>query len=326
MKRWHKLLAAAIALVVINAATQIVIRANLAAGLYPPQAAIDIPLTTTLYLSLAMVLCLPLLALLSRMAIRPAIVIPALIALYALAVPFAVGGLYYWTDIAHYSIAATYGLLLLVLIGFAWDDVRVLRPQMAAEAPLTPVRPSAPPLHPRAWYGVGGLLFLYALPYLHNLGCMELPFGSGFDLAIVYLGLPALVVAILGGRWIGGRIAFVSARAGALLVGAGLFLWIVILGQAYVVLANALLAAQRPVLYEGVIVDKLKSGFRGSNHILRVQVASATRDVISMEVYEYDYARLKVGDHVTKPMVLGALQIPYIAHCRWLPYARRGGT
>jgi len=75
-----------------------------------------------------------------------------------------------------------------------------------------------------------------------------------------------------------------------------------------------------------VIVDKLKAGFRGSNHILRVQVASATRDVISMEVTEYDYARLKVGDHVTRPMVLGALQIPYIAHCRWLPYARHGGT
>ena len=326
MKRWHKVLAAAIALVAINASTQIVVRANLAAGLYPPQAAIDIPITTTLYLSLGMVPCLLLLAALSATALRPAIVVPALIALYAMAVYFAVGGLYYWTDISHYSIAATYGFLVVVLVGFAWHDVRVLRPRMAAEAPLTPLRPPAAPLRQRAWYLVGGVLFLYALPYLHNLGCMELPFGTGFDLALIYLGVPAFLVAIFGGRWIGARIALVSARAGALLVGAALFLWIVVLGQAYVVLANALMDAQRPVLYQGVIVDKLKIGFRGSDHILRVQLAAATRDVISLEVDEYDYARLKVGDRVTRPMVLGALQIPYIAHCRWLPYARHGGT
>ena len=323
MKRWHKVLGAAVALVVINATTQIVIRANLAAGLYPPQAAIDIPIMTTLYASLAAAPCLLVLAILSRFAIRPAVVIPALIVLYVLAAYFAIAGLYYWTDIAHYSIAATYGLLLLVLIGFAWDDIRVLRPRMAAEAPHATVPPPAPPLRQQAWYLVGALLFIYALPYIHNTGCMELPFGTGFDLALVYLGLPALIVAIFGGRWIGARIAFMSARAGALLVGAGLFVWIVVLGQAYVVLANALMDAQRPVLYEGVIVDKLKSGFRGSNHILRVQVASAAKEVISMEVNEYDYARLKVGEHVTKPMVLGGLQIPYIARCRWLPSARR---
>ena len=58
MKRWHKVLAAAIAVVVINATTQIVIKANFAAGLYPPQAAIDIPITTTLYASLAVAPCL----------------------------------------------------------------------------------------------------------------------------------------------------------------------------------------------------------------------------------------------------------------------------
>src|SRR5205085_12662121 len=116
MKRWHRVLAAAIALVVINATTQIVIRANLAAGLYPPQAAIDVPIMTTLYLSLVIVPCLGLLAFFSRLAIRPAIAIPALIVLYVLAAYFAVGGVYYWTDIAHYSIAAAYGFLLMVLI------------------------------------------------------------------------------------------------------------------------------------------------------------------------------------------------------------------
>jgi hypothetical protein len=57
-----------------------------------------------------------------------------------------------------------------------------------------------------------------------------------------------------------------------------------------------------------------------------MRVASTTREVISMEVNEYDYQRLKVGDRVTKPVVRGALQIQYNAHCRWLPYARHGGT
>lgn len=318
MKRWHKLLAAAVALVAINATTQVVVRANLAAGLYPPQAAIDIPIMTTLYASLAAAPCLALLAVLARFAIRPAIVIPALIVPYVLAAYFAVGGLYYWTDMSHYSIAATYGLLVLVLIGFAWDDIRILRPRMAAEALVAPVCPTASPLRQQAWYVVGGLLFVYALPYIHNVGCVELPFSGGFDLALLYLGLPALLVAIFGGRWMGARIAFMSARAGALIVGAGLFIWIVVLGQAYVVLANALLEPQQPLIFEGVIVDKLKSGFRDSNHILRVQGASGARAVLSMEVNEYDYGRLKVGDHMTKPMVLGALKIPYTAHCRWL--------
>ncbi len=318
MKRWHKVLAAAIALVAINATTQIVIKANLAAGLYPPQAAIDIPIMTTLYASLAAAPCLALLAVLSRFALRPAVVIPGLIVLYVLAAYFAIGGLYYWTDIAHYSIAAPYGLLVLVLIAFAWDDVRVLRPRMAAEAPVAPARATAAPLRPQAWYAVGGLLFIYALPYIHNVGCVELPFTSGFDLALLYFGVPALLVAIFGGRWIGARISLVSARAGTLLVGAGLFVWIVALGQAYVVLANALLEPRQTLMYEGVIVEKLRSGLRNSNHMLRVQVDSRTRDVISMEVDEYEYGRLKVGDHVTKPLVLGALKIPYAAHCRWL--------
>lgn len=325
LQRWHRVLAGAIALVAINAATQIVVRANLAAGLYPPQAAIDVPIMTTLYASLAALPCLLALAVVSRSSIRAALAIPGLIVLYVLAAYFAVGGLYYWVDLAHYTIAATYGLLLLVLVGFAWDDVRVLRPRMAAEAPAAPTRPSPPVLTQAAWYGVGALLLIYAVPYIHNLGCLDLPFGKGFDLALVYFGLPALIVAIFAGRWIGARIGFISARVGGLLVGAGLFTWIVVLGQAYIALANALLDPQRPVLYEGVVVDKLKSGFRDSNHTLRVQVRSVTRDVISMDVDEYDFNRLKIGDPVTKPMVLGALNISYIARCRWLPGARAEG-
>jgi len=322
MKRWHRVLAAAIALVVINAATQIVIRENYAAGRYPPQAAIGIPLMTTLYLSLVMVPCLLLLALLSRWAMRPAAAIAALIALYAIAGYFTVGGIYYWAAPFHYSIAATYALLLAVLAMFVWDDVRLLRPRIVDEGSPPPVRP----LRPRAWYVIGCALFVYALPYIHNLGCLDLPYSTGFDLALAYLALPALIVAILGGRWIGARIAWTSARAGALLAGTGLFLWIVVLGQAYVALANTLVGPQRPVLYEGVVVDKLKTGFRDRNHILRVQVASVTRAVISMEVDESEYSRLRVGDRVAKQMMLGSLQIPYVARCRWLPYARHGGT
>ena len=56
MKRWHRAVALAVALVLINAATQLVIRANLSAGLYPAEAdSIGIPIMTTLYLSLALI-------------------------------------------------------------------------------------------------------------------------------------------------------------------------------------------------------------------------------------------------------------------------------
>ena len=302
------------ALVLINAATQWVIRSNLAAGLYPADAdVIGIPIMTTLYLSLALSPWLLVLALLR--ARGSMLVIVAFVILYVPAVAFAVGGIAYWAAPDHYAIASAYGVLLLVLVALGWNDVRALRATMATET--REERAPVPATAQNTWYAIGLALFVYALPSIHNLGCMEVPFNTGHDLAFLYLGLPAAVVAIFGGRWIGSRLGWGTPRAAALVTGAALFVWVVMLGQGYVLLANALLSPQRPVLYEGVIVDKLKS------NVLRVQLASVTRDVISMEVNEYEYSRLRVGDRVAKSMVLGALHIPYVARCRWLPAARR---
>jgi len=315
MKRWHRAVALAAALVLINAATQWVIRSNLAAGLYPADAdVIGIPIMTTLYLSLALSPWLLVLALLR--ARGGTLVIVAFVVLYVPAVAFAVGGIAYWAAPGHYAIALAYGVLLLVLVGLAWSDARALRATLPAAAAPETLR-TVPTVGQYAWYAIGLALFVYALPFIHNLGCMEVPFNTGHDLAFIYLGLPAALVAIFGGRWIGARLGWVTPRAGALVAGAALFVWLVVLGQAYVLLANALLSPQRPVVYEGVIVEKLKS------NILRVQLASVTRDVISMEVNEYEYSRLRVGDRVAKSMVLGGLHIPYVARCRWLPAARR---
>lgn len=325
MKRWHRAVALAVALVLINAATQRVIRANLAAGLYPADAdSIGIPIMTTLYLSLALSPWLLVLALRPRFARARTLFIAALVVLYVPALAFALGGIAYWAAPSHYAIALAFGVLLSVLVALAWDDARALRAALPAGTTAPEARRAVPASAQHTWYAIGLALFLYALPFIHNLGCIDVPFNTGHDLALLYLGLPAAVVAIFGGRWIGTRIGWLTARAGGLLAGAALFVWIVVLGQAYVLLANALLSPQRPVLYEGVIVGKLKAGFRETNHILRVQLASATRDVISMEVNEYEYSRLHVGDRVAKPMMLGALHVPYIARCRWLPAARRG--
>ena len=332
MKRWHRVVALAVGLVLINAATQRVIRANFSAGLYPTDAdSIGIPIMTTLYLSLALSPWLLMLAFFSTFqAVRAycarggMLVIAVLVVLYVPALAFALGGIAYWAAPNHYAIAWAFAVLLLVLVALAWDDARALRAAMPAGTTAPDARPAVPATAQHTWYAIGLALFLYALPFIHNLGCIDVPFNTGHDLALLYLGLPAAVVAIFGGRWIGTRIGWLSARAGALLAGTALFVWIVVLGQAYVLLANALLSPQRPVLYEGVVVDKLRSGFRERNYILHVQLASATHDVISMEVNENEYSRLRVGDRVAKPMMLGALHVPYIARCRWLPSARHG--
>lgn len=323
MKRWHRILALAVALVLINAATQLVTRANLAAGLYPADAdAIGIPITTTLYLSLLFAPWLLLLAVFSRFKVvqaraRSVLVVASLIGLYAPAVLFAGAGIAYWAMPQHYAIAAAYAVLLLVLIGLAADDLRALPALPAvATAPAAPMRPAF-------WYGFAVVLFLYALPVIHNLGCMELPFGSGFDLALLYLSLPAALIGIFGGRWLGPKVP--SMHAGALVVGGALFVWLLAFGQGYIALANALLSPQRPVVYEAVIVEKLQSGFRGRDFILRVQPVAAPGTVMSMEVNENEYAQLSLGDRVAKPMVIGALGIPYIARCRWLRTSARRG-
>lgn len=336
MKRSQRVLAVALALIVINLATQVVVRFNFSAGLYPAKAEIGIPLSITLYLSLLLAGWLALLAVFSRLSTvrayfsrggaRSDLVIAGIGALYLAPLVASLGGLVYWAEPGHYPIAAAYAALLVIVMALARDDFQTLRaiqrPRRARAAGR--LDPSLPPARPGIWYAISAALFLYALPYIHNLACFELPFNSGYDLALLYLGLPALAVAAFGGRWIGARLGFASTRTGALMAGAALFVWVVLLGQGYVLLANALLSPQRPLLYEGVILEKPTPGFLGS-HILRIQLASATPLVMSMEVSEYDFSRLQVGDHVKQPMVLGALGIPYIARCRWLPSRRRGG-
>ena len=332
MTRWHRVVALAITVVVVNAVTQVVIRANLAAGLYPPGAdAIGVPILSTLYLSLILSPWLLLLALFSRFkavrayssrgGMRSVLVIAATLVLYVPALLFAAGGIAYWTGPGHYPIAAAFALYLLVLMALAWDDFRTLRPDSASSPPqarpprAAPVRGEHDQL---VWYAITAALFLYALPFIHNLGCLELPFETGYDLAFLYLGVPAAIVAIFGGRWIGRRLGFLSALAGAALASVVLFAWLVLLGQGVVMLANVTLSPQRAVTYQGVIVDKFKSGYRQKDHMLRIRVAPSERAVIEMAVSDREYARLSVGDRMASPMVLGALNIPYVPRCRWL--------
>ncbi len=337
MKRWHRILALGLGLALVNLVTQIVVRANFSAGLYPPDAVIAIPIIVTLELSVVLGAWLVVLAVFSRLdavrayfargGARSDLVVAALGVLYLAPVVFALGGITYWAMPGHYTITAAYGALFLILLALGWDDVRTLRAiERAPRARTAPLEAPLRAVHAGLWYVIGLALLLYALPYVHNLGCLEVPFSTGYDLALLYLGLPAGLVALFGGRWLGPKLRLSSARAGTLLAGAALFFWIVFLGQSYVLLANALLSPQRPLLYEGVIVDKFRSGFRDNSHILRVKLASAKREVISMEVSEYEFSRLQVGDRVAKSTMLGALGIPYTARCRWLPFARRGGT
>ncbi len=125
-------------------------------------------------------------------------------------------------------------------------------------------------------------LFLYALPFVHNLLCVEIPFNAGYDLALRYLSVPAAAVVVFG---------------------------------------NALLPPQQSVTYDGVVVGKFTSGRFGETHVARVRITSPHSAVIRFRVAAGDYARLMVGDAFSKKMVLGPLDIPYVDHCGWLARA-----
>src|SRR5437773_6675795 len=165
-------------------------------------------------------------------------------------------------------------------------------------------------------------LFLYALPFVHNLLCVEIPFNAGYDLALRYLSVPAAAVVVFGGRRLRKSLGRQGYRVlSQVFVSAVIFGWIVGLGQAYVVLANALLPPQQSVTYEGVVVGKFTSGRFGETHVARVRITSPHSAVIRFRVAAGDYARLMVGDAFSKKMVLGPLDIPYVDHCGWLARA-----
>jgi hypothetical protein len=162
-------------------------------------------------------------------------------------------------------------------------------------------------------------LFVYAVPFVHNLRCVEIPFNAGYDLALRYLSVPAAAVVVLGGRRLRKSLRRQGYRVlSQVFVSAVAFGWIVGLGQAYVVLANALLPPQQPVTYDGVVVEKFTSGRFGETHVARVRITSPHPAVIRFRVAAGDYARLMVGDAFSKKMGLGPLGIPYVDHCGWL--------
>jgi hypothetical protein len=164
-------------------------------------------------------------------------------------------------------------------------------------------------------------LFAYALPFVHNWRCVELPFNAGYDLALRYLTAPAVALVVFGGR----RLRKNLGRQGyrlltQLFVSAMIVGWIVGLGQAYVVMANALLPPQQPVTYTGTVLEKFQSGRFGETHVVRVRTQSPDLPVIPFRVPAADYAGLRVGDAFSKKMVLGRLGIPYVDHCGWLAH------
>ncbi len=166
---------------------------------------------------------------------------------------------------------------------------------------------------------LAGALFAYALPFVHNLRCIEIPFSAAYDLALKYLSAPALVLVVFGGR----RLRRILRRQGYRLptqvfVSVVLLGWIVGLGQAYVVLANALLPPQHPVTYVGTIVEKFQAGRFGDTHVVRVRVTSPDFAVIAFRVPAGEYARLMVADAFSRKMTLGPLGLPYVDHCGWL--------
>jgi hypothetical protein len=154
MKRWWRFLALAMALVLINAVTQVVMERNAAAGAYPPDGdSIAIPIYGTLLLSLIASPWLLLIAFFSRIrtvrayflsgGIGSALVTTGIVALYLPAILLALGGIEYWAIPLHYEIAVAFGVSVFVLAVLAWDDFRTLRSNLALNTDARQDQPRA---------------------------------------------------------------------------------------------------------------------------------------------------------------------------------------
>jgi hypothetical protein len=137
MNRWHKLTFLAIALLLINVATWFITGVNQRNGIYPVDAdSIGIPIVLTLYASLVVVPLLLLIALLPtagfvrRLCLRGigwSIATGVMLLLLYVAVGlFAVSGMAEWAIPHHYLIAASYSVLLLVLVIILLHDMKRL--------------------------------------------------------------------------------------------------------------------------------------------------------------------------------------------------------
>src|SRR6267378_6669763 len=74
-------------------------------------------------------------------------------------------------------------------------------------------------------------LFVYALPFVHNLRCVEIPFNAGYDLALRYLSVPVAAFIVLGGGRLRRTLGRQAYRLPAqMFVSAAIFGWMVGLG------------------------------------------------------------------------------------------------
>jgi len=154
MKRWHRVVALLVVTVLINVVTYLVLKANYAARMYPPDGdTLAIPIGTTLLLSIVFSPWLVLIAFFSRFkAVREyfsaggthaALVVLGLIVLYVPAIVFAAAGIEYWAIPHHYEIAAAFGISLILLILLLWDDFRTLRSNFAPNTDARQEQPRA---------------------------------------------------------------------------------------------------------------------------------------------------------------------------------------
>lgn len=135
MRGWKRLLVLILALVLVNGATWVVVVENQHSGIYPIDGdSIGIPIISTLVASsfvlplLVSIGLLPGTQFLSRLCSRgrawTVCVNLLLFTLYAATALFAIGGAGYWAIPNHYSIAACYFVLLVVLSLFFVLDAR----------------------------------------------------------------------------------------------------------------------------------------------------------------------------------------------------------
>ena len=154
MKRWWRFLALAIAVVLINAVTRVVIERNAFAGAYPADGdSIAIPIFGTLLLSLIASPWLLLIAFFSQIrtvrayflsgGVGCALVTAGVVALYLPAILLAIGGIEYWAMPRHYEIAVAFGVSVFVLAVLAWDDLRTLRSNPALNTDARQEQPRA---------------------------------------------------------------------------------------------------------------------------------------------------------------------------------------
>ncbi len=159
-------------------------------------------------------------------------------------------------------------------------------------------------------YG-SALFIILALGSILEPVFVDTPFNAPFSLAFRYLSFPIFAI-VAGYTFLNRRelIALTGSRAKVYATAILLIPLLILCSGGWISLLNAACRDGQPITYEGPIQRKFETA--GRVHGWHIEILDQARGVsMTFDVAREDYAAHRVGDHYSRAMRTGCLQIPY---------------